>query len=92
MKDSPIPPPRIGEACEQAAALAEKEEREKPWLAAPADMEDSYLVELSHQLHARACQPGCTEALHDRSRELRDEIINRLTCRKNAESTEDQTT
>lgn len=47
---------------------------------APAEMEPEYLCQLSHELYARCTDPSlrCTQALHERSAEIKAEIERRL--------------
>jgi len=45
----------------------------------PKDMTIELLLELAFQLYARACHPHCSESLHNRAFELKEEIRRRLT-------------
>ncbi len=46
--------------------------------ALPKDMEPEYLINLAFQLYARALMGQCSQELHNRAMELKDEVKRRL--------------
>ncbi|HLL74865.1 MAG TPA: hypothetical protein VK421_06335 [Pyrinomonadaceae bacterium] len=61
----------MGEEREAAGVMSAEE------LAA---MEGDYLVELAFQLYARACDPRCSEELHNRAMQMKGEVARRVTA------------